>query len=87
MNDRFFQPQQHPRRRLAWRRGKRLGLAAEHAVERVDRIISLPEPPRQRPARDASERADGLEAEPFEGAGGVNGQAESGDGKGSEKGA
>src|SRR6185437_7028149 len=44
----FLQPKRRAGRRLGWRGGQRLGLAAERPVERIDDILPTAKPPRQR---------------------------------------
>ena len=63
IGDRLGQADRGARRRLARRRGQRFGLAPEHAVERVERIVGLAKAPRQAPPRHPGELADGLQAQ------------------------
>ena len=85
IGDRLGQAEGGARRRLARRRGERFGLAPEHPVERVERIVRLAKPPRQAPPRHPGELADGLEAEQFERPRRARGQAQRGDGEGGEE--
>ena len=81
MHRRLLQPEGRTRRRVGYDRGQRFGLAAERAIERIDHILRAPEPPRQRKPRHVHQRADGLQAQPFERADGVRVEAKCGYGE------
>ena len=85
IGDRLGKADSSARRRLARRGGERFGLAPEHPVERVERIVRLAKAPRQAPPRHSGKLADGLQPEQLERPRRPRGEPQRGNGQGGEQ--